>query len=263
MLLPAADNLDLSTPLSQFEAEGYARLGSVLSAAGIEALRQRSDALMTGSAAFPGVFYQHDAPSGHYEDLTYAAGWIGPSRAYRKLEGLQVDATFRAWIENALFERIARQLLGASVTLYRIVLWNKAAHGGTELPWHQDDGKFWGIDQRPSLQIWTALDDAPLAAGCLDVVPGTHHDGLASPEGGTVQRHRLDALNAQVSSTPLPARAGEAILLHNHTWHRSGVNQTDAPRRALSISYLEGSTRCLRRRRAPRQFTPVFAGDQD
>ena len=41
----------------------------------------------------------------------------------------------------------------------------KGADGGTELPWHQDGGSFWGLDRDPELQIWTALDDAPVEAG--------------------------------------------------------------------------------------------------
>ena len=67
---------------------------------------------------------------------------------------------FFEWIENALFARIARSVLGDEVALYRAVLWNKAAQTGMNLPWHQDDGRFWGLDRAPSLQIWTALDDA-------------------------------------------------------------------------------------------------------
>jgi hypothetical protein len=82
--------------------------------------------------------------------------------------------------------------------------------------------------------------------------------GLASPEGGTVQAHRLAQASAEVNALPLPASAGEAFLTHNHIWHRSGVNRTPYPRRALDISYLHGDTRCLRKRRAPRHFEKLF-----
>ncbi len=260
MLAAGAAALDLDAPLAEFAARGYARLGVVLSAAGARRLRRRCEALMTGASPHPGIFYQHDSPSGHYADLAYGDGWVGPSTAYRKLEHLELDAAFLGWIENPLFARIARSVLGEAVSLYRAVLWNKAPHGGTELPWHQDDGKFWGIDRPPSLQIWTALDDAPDAAGCLEVIPGTHRRGLASPEGGTVQAHRLDAAGVRHHAVELTARAGEAILIHNHLWHRSGCNRTPAARRAVSISYLDAATRCLRRRRAPREFRRLFDG---
>jgi len=260
MLEHTAADTDIESPLACFAQHGYARLGTVLSAAGVEHLARRADALMTGEIAYSEMFFQHDSPSGRYADLAYGQGWVGPSLAYRKLEGLELDPLFRAWIENPLFERIAHAALGPAVSLYRAVLWNKAAGAGTELPWHQDDGNFWGIDRAPSLQIWTALDDAPADAGCLEVVPGSHCDGLASPEGGTVQAHRLAETDAAGHAIRLPARAGEAILVHNHVWHRSGRNATSRPRRAISISYLDAATRCRRRRRAPREFLRLFAG---
>lgn len=262
MLTPRATQLDLDGPLAHFAEHGYARLGPVLCAAGIASLRAQTKALMSGTLHYDELYYQHDAPSGQYTDLRYLQGWAGPSHGYRKLEGLQVDPIFRDWIENGLFERIARRLIGPSVSLYRAVLWNKAARAGTELPWHQDDGKFWGIDRAPTLQIWTALDDAPAEAGCLEVIPGSHRGGLASAEGGTVQAHCLEAANAQDQAVKLPADAGEAILVHNHLWHRSGRNRTPNPRRAFSVSYLDGATRCLRRKRAPRQFLPLFCAAQ-
>lgn len=49
----------------------------------------------------------------------------------------------------------------ADLTLYRAILMNKHAGGGSDLPWHQDGGDFWGLDRDPVLQIWTAMDDAP------------------------------------------------------------------------------------------------------
>jgi len=56
----------------------------------------------------------------------------------------------------------------------------------------------------------------------------------------------------------LPAIAGEVILIHNQVWHRSGVNRTDRPRRALTVCYMSAETRCLRKKRAPRRFVRVF-----
>lgn len=213
---------------------------------------------MLAEAPQPGIFYQHDSPTGRYEDLVFGSGWIGPSPAYRKLEKLEIEPLFRGWIENPLFARIAHAILGPRVTLYRAVLWNKVARGGVALPWHQDDGRFWGLDRSPVLQIWTALDDVPEASGCVEVVPGSHRGGLASPEGGTVTLALLEAAAAETRALPLPARAGEALLIHNHTWHRSGVNTTQHPRRALGISYLSADTQCRRKRRQRRQFVPLF-----
>ena len=141
------------------------------------------------------------------------------------------------------------------IRLARAVLWTKAGSGGTELPWHQDDGAFWGIAPGPRLTLWTALDDAPIESGCLEVVPGSHLGGLVTATGGVVP----DAQAATAGSTVLvPARAGEVLALHNHLWHRSGRNTTGRPRRALSVCYLGAASRCTRKR-APRTFVELFA----
>jgi phytanoyl-CoA hydroxylase len=258
MLLESTVDLDVPKLLSVFARDGYARLGPVLSSQAVSALRVRANALMLGEIEYPGLFYQHDSSTGRYEDLVFGAGWVGPSLSYRKLEKLELDPLFEAWIENPLFGRIARAALGDRVSLYRSVLWNKAPRTGMELPWHQDDGAFWGLDRSPSLQIWTALDDAPVGGGCLEVVPGSHLGGMATPLGGTVAEECLEAARAEARSLPLPVAAGEALLIHNHVWHRSKRNETERPRRAIGISYLDAATRCQRRKRAPRNFRRVF-----
>ena len=258
MLLPQAETMDLSAPLAEFAEQGYARLGPVLSPAGARQLAERADALMQGEIQYPGMFFQHDSPSGHYDDLVFNEGWVGPSDSYRKLEKLELDPLFWSWINNPLFERLAHTLLGDEVRLYRAVLWNKAPQRGMAVPWHQDDGKFWGLDRAPFLQVWTAIDDASAKAGCLQVLPGSHLGGLATPEGGTITPASLHQADAAHKSKALPARAGECILVHNHTWHRTGRNHTAAPRRALSISFLGADVQCARRRHRPRQFKQLF-----
>jgi phytanoyl-CoA hydroxylase len=153
--------------------------------------------------------------------------------------------------------RIARALLGDELALYRAMLMNKAASGGTELPWHQDGGLFWGVTPAPILSIWTALDDASGASGAVWLVPGSHLAGLARPMGGNIPAELVARTDADRHAVCVEARAGEALLLHNHVWHRSGRNGTAAPRRALSFCYLPGAARCQRKKHAPRQFPRV------
>jgi phytanoyl-CoA hydroxylase len=258
MLAVDPAQLDVAGVLARFAEDGFARLGRVASDEALAAMRARTEDLMLGRVVYPGLFFQHDTTSGKYEDLTYGQGWEGPSENYRKIEKVEVDPIFGAWIDNPLFERIARAKIQEEVVIYRAVIMAKHARGGTVLPWHQDGGKFWGLDRDPELQIWTALDDAPEDAGCVEIVPGSHRGGLATPVGGVVPANILAASAAEATRVALPARAGEAILIHNHAWHRSGVNATGAPRRALSICYMPASTRCLRKRRAPREFHRVF-----
>jgi ectoine hydroxylase-related dioxygenase (phytanoyl-CoA dioxygenase family) len=108
------------------------------------------------------------------------------------------------------------------------------------------------------LQIWTALDDAPVEAGAVEVLLGSHRAGLATPLGGVIPEPIVQARGANEACVPVAARAGEVLLLHNHVWHRSLVNRTGKPRRAFSVCYMSADTRCTRKKRAPREFFRVF-----
>ena len=70
--------LDVERALDELDAEGYARLGRVLSDEGVAALGGRADELMHDRAARDGLFFQHDSPTGRYQDLAFGRGWVGP-----------------------------------------------------------------------------------------------------------------------------------------------------------------------------------------
>ncbi|AEI67481.1 phytanoyl-CoA dioxygenase family protein [Corallococcus macrosporus] len=258
MLCVDVERFDITPALAHYAEHGYARLGRVLGDAGLEALRERADDLMLGRVVHPGLFFQPDAATGRYEDAPLGLGWQGPSLDYRKLEKLEKDPRFLAWLENPLFERVARAFLPGDIVLYRAILFHKGQAGGSNLPWHQDGGRLWGITREPELQIWTALDDAPEDGGCLEVIPGSHRGGLVTELGGVVPPDAVAAAHAEARAVPLPARAGEALLIHNHLWHRSGRGRPGLRRRAFSACYMDADVRCVRKKKAPRVFPPVF-----
>lgn len=257
-LLSIPDDGVLDEAIAHYREHGWARLGRLADDATLDALRARADAIMLGEVRYDGLFFQHDSASGRYEDLEYGKGWQGPSLGYRKIEKLELDPLYWQWLSNDVFRRLAARVYpNVDITLYRAFLMNKHAGGGSDLPWHQDGGDFWGLDRDPSLQIWTALDDAPLDGGCVEVLPGTHRGGLATPLGGVVPANKLELETG--SPVALPAKAGEVLLLHNYVWHRSARSSSGRARRALSVCYMDASTKCRRRKRAPRTFVRVFA----
>jgi hypothetical protein len=260
MLSPNDEALDAA--VSHYREHGWARVGQLADEPTLSLLRARADAIMLGEVTYDGLFFQHDSDSGRYEDLEYGKGWQGPSLRYRKIEKLELDPLYWAWLTNDVFRRIAARVYpNVDITLYRAFLMNKHAGGGSDLPWHQDGGDFWGLDRDPKLQIWTALDDAPLGGGCVEVVPGTHSSGLATPLGGVVPANKLEERALDAHALPVPTRAGEVLLIHNHVWHRSGRSATGHPRRALSVCFMDAATQCRRRKRAPRTFVRVFTAD--
>jgi hypothetical protein len=253
---------ELSAALEAYDRDGYAKLGSgpVVDLSSLEAMRARIDAIMLGEIVHEGLFFQIDGTTGNYEDAPRGLGWQGPSLNYRKIEKLERDPIFRAHLEDPLFEKVCRARIEGDVVLYRAIVMNKSGQGGSDLPWHQDGGTFWGLDRDPELQIWTALDDVPTSAGCLEFVPGSHRDGLATKLGGVIPDDVTERGRAEERRVLVPARAGEVVLIHNHVWHRSARNRSGVPRRAFSVCYMPATTRCMRKKRAPREFTRLFQG---
>ena len=257
-LASGAEAIDVGAAISHWREHGWTRLGLVASDDTLAQLRARADDIMLGRVVYEGMFFQADSDTGRYEDLAFGRGWQGPSLSYRKIEKLELDPLFREWLGNRVFERVARAVIGPDVALYRATLFTKSAGGGTDLPWHQDGGDFWGLDRDPELQIWTALDNVPVESGCVEVVDGSHRAGLATPLGGTIPARVLCAARPEDHTVAAPARAGEVILIHNHLWHRSGRNTTGRPRRAFTVALMDARTRCIRKKRTPRSFMPVF-----
>ena len=113
---------DLTPVLAHYAEHGYARLGPVLDAVTLEALRTRVDDLMLGRVSYPGLFFQMDAASGRYEDAPLGLGYQGPSLAYRKLEKLEKDPLFLAWLQNPLFERVVHARIPGAVSYTHLTL---------------------------------------------------------------------------------------------------------------------------------------------
>jgi phytanoyl-CoA hydroxylase len=249
----------LDEVLAEYRELGVARLGKILPEDLRLALCKRTDEIMLGAVQYEGMFFQKDTESGAYRELVFGRGYEGPTLKYRKIEKLEMDPLFLSWIRADLFREICSKLLGPEIVLYRALIFNKAAEGGgSNIPWHQDGGQFWGLSQDPELQIWTALDDCPENGGCVEYVPGSHRGGIASELGGVIQPQVVERENAEARAVKLPAVAGEVMLIHNHVWHRSDRSQSGKARRALTVCYMDAKTKCKRTKRAPRQFFKVF-----
>jgi phytanoyl-CoA hydroxylase len=243
--------------LEKWEREGYVRLGQVASTDQLAALQRRIDEAMLGRVPNEEIWFQLDTETGEYGDLKFGDGsWSIPTLNYRKIERLERDPVFLDYIRHPVFRDLTRQLIGEEVSIYRAMFMNKPAGRGTHLPYHQDGGTQWGLSQDPWVTVWTALDDATVASGCMQVIPGSHRLGLLSDRGHTITPEQQARHAKDEDSIFLEACQGEAILLHNLLLHRSGVNPTGKPRRAFSVCYMDAATRYVGE--AGRTFTQVF-----
>ena len=228
---------------THFEEQGYARLGKLISVTECSALKQRLDDLMLGRIKIEGITFQLDGETGEYANLVQRT--VGPSQktlAYRRIDELHLDPLFLTYMQHPVFRQITRRYIGEEVSVFRSMLMNKPANKGTVLPWHQDIGAGWGINTNPVITIWTALDDAKVATGCMQIIPGSQKLGILNDKHYTSEEDQKAYCTAD-KIIDLEVEAGEAILLHNYLLHRSGVNKTSRARRAFSVTYMEASTK--------------------
>jgi phytanoyl-CoA hydroxylase len=109
----------------------------------------------------------------------------------------------------------------------------------TKIPWHQDNGVLLPeADEATILTVWFPLTRATIANGCLQVIPGSHREGLTThcPEGGTVAIPRRSVEEAR--AVALPMAPGSVLLMHQRTIHSSLENTTaDEVRISFDLRY--------------------------
>lgn len=107
-------------------------------------------------------------------------------------------------------------------------------------PWHQDNGVVTvDADDTPMLTAWFSVADTPLEAGCLQVIPGSHRDGLlrhCPDENGELSIP--DALLPAQKPRPLPTKAGDVLFLHRRLCHAALPNVSDALRWSFDLRYI-------------------------
>jgi polysaccharide pyruvyl transferase WcaK-like protein len=245
----------------QFARDGFMHLGQVLDDDEVDRLKQRADDLAMGRVQNEHVEMQLDT-GGAYEELpeTVAAFDEG-TRMYRKIQGLEMDEAFAPLIRHPRFLEVCARIYGPHVPLsiFRAMVMNKPAGQGTNLPWHQDGGDVWALDREPLVTIWVALDSATKANGCMDAVRGSQRGGLLSNYGSTLSEEDAAEHCPEDRVVALEVPAGHAVLMHNWLIHRSGLNPSPDPRRAVTICYLDGRTRSV----LTGDHFPVVAGTID
>lgn len=229
-----------------YERDGYLHLGRVLSDEDLAALQTRIDDIMLGRAPldYGKILMQLDSTDGKYENAgTQSRGWKGATLDYRKIQDLEFDPLFLEFMQRPLFQDICRQVYGdVSIAAFRAMFMNKPAHKGTLLPWHQDRWNY--LDRDPLITVWTALDPATKANGCVQIVRGSHQFGLINPAhpSGFLTEEQAHKFAPDDKVEYVELEAGEAVLLHNWLLHRSDTNATDISRRAFSVCYMDAQT---------------------
>ena len=167
----------------------------------------------------------------------------------------QKDANIhRLLIEPNVVQAVS-QLLGTEPRAYFGMLAIVPPHGGSGLPWHQDNM----YDQilGGALNTFIALCDITPNKAILWVSPQSHRLGT-QPSGenqSSAPGHR-EVLIEPANGIPLPAmKPGDACIFDRNTLHRSLKNETDEPRYAYAAQYQsEHARRSLTGERDPKKM---------
>ena len=235
-----------------FDTEGYLRLGKIAPAETIQAMQQRIDEIMLGEADldYDRMLMQLDSSDGAYDSAgVQTRGHKGRTLNYRKIQLLERDPVFLAYMQLPIFEEAAKHFYGdIPVAAFRAMFMNKPAEGGTVLPLHQD--RWRALDRDPKLTIYTALDAADEENGCVEIIPSTQHT-LLNPDhpSGFLTKDMEQEYESHPLRSALKLEAGEVVLLHPWMLHGSGVNPSNLPRRAFSVCLMDAGTMSLRYKR--------------
>ena len=238
----------------QFQEEGYVRIGKVMSDDELSTLQERMDAIMLGTAPvdYDRMPMQLDREPGKAGPGPQSRGHKGATLLYRKIQSLEYDPLFLAYMQRPIFREACAGIYGEDtpIACFRAMFMNKPAREGTHLVWHQD--RWTDLDRDPLLTIYTALDAATVENGCVMAIPRSHRELINPTHGsGFLTKEQAEAFVANHRPMPLQLEAGEVVLLHNWLLHSSDVNRTDIPRRAFSVCCMDAATRSSRGGRFP------------
>jgi non-haem Fe2+, alpha-ketoglutarate-dependent halogenase len=145
-------------------------------------------------------------------------------------------------------------LIGPDIRLFHLTVWPKDAGSGAYVSWHQD-ATYFALEPACHVTAWVALTDAPVEAGCMEVVPGSHklgqlpHAELQDTEN-LLSRGQQLAVDVDRGRTAfMPVKAGQFSLHHTYLVHNSRPNHYHDRRIGLGISYVPTSARCTARNR--------------
>ncbi len=183
---------------------------------------------------------------------------------------------FCRWRQIPAIERLARHsrvpaIAAALMATGQVRIYHDhvlVKEGGTRqrTPWHQDQ-PYYNVDG-PGVSAWITVDPVP-AAGCLEVVAGTHRgpwlmprtfmlgEARWFPEGSLAEIPDIEADRDAFDIRSYDLRPGDAIFFDFLSVHGAPGFPFEGRRRVLSLRYLSASAR-----HAPRRWrtSPPFDG---
>lgn len=132
-------------------------------------------------------------------------------------------------------------LLGDNVVGWGAHFFCKMPGDGKSVDWHQDCS-FWPLTPTKSVTVWLAIDDADAENGCMEVLRGSHTQGLigfekSDVDGGNVLNQSIRNPEAYGERCQTPIRAGQMSIHSDLLIHGSPANRSQRRRCGLTLRY--------------------------
>lgn len=160
--------------------------------------------------------------------------------AVRKLTAfVEYEPRLKALSHHPKLLAALRRLLGDEPVLLQNLALLKPPRLGREKPWHQDLAYFNYPPDRPVVGVWIALDEATIENGCMQLLPGEHHEPMHHWKRRDWQICDSEILGRR--STAAPLAPGGLLLFDGLLPHGTPHNGSAQRRRALQFHYVGAS----------------------
>ncbi len=142
-------------------------------------------------------------------------------------------------------------LIGEDILVWGSVLFVKEPNSEGHVTWHQDY-TYMGLNPHEGVSVWIALTPSNEASGCMQMLPGTHLDGIR-PHRDTFEEDNIltrgqtiDALDTG-SALSVVLEPGQISLHHPRVIHGSQPNRSNHRRVGFTIqTYLPPHVRATK-----------------
>lgn len=191
------------------------------------------DLIMGRNPAFTGIVFEAAA-----RDLLPRLGPEERQDAVRKIHHfVDHDARLKALSAHPRLLAAVQRLLGApAVDMFQDMGLIKPPRLGREKPWHQDHAYFDYPLGTPIAGVWIAFDEATIANGCMQLLPGRHREG---PIAHFKRRdwQICDHVTLGTRSVAAPLAPGGLLFFDGLLPHGTPHNASPHRRRAVQFHY--------------------------
>jgi len=177
------------------------------------------------------------------DEVNWQQGESDPSLTRQICNGWKANRDIARIVMDESIGRTIAKLAGWSGARIMIdnVIWKPPAT--KSLGYHQDNAFLSWFSPGEIVTCWIALDDTKASGGTIEFARGSNHWELGMPEGEfhapADYRKSMQKAASKAGVEPevcyVEVKAGGGSFHHGRTWHGSGANQSDTPRRSLVL----------------------------